>query len=140
MSRDGDWLCGACQHLNFRKREACQRCRYPKLGGGADVSLYAVNRTEEVLAGDWYCNAMNCGAHNYASRTSCYRCGAAKDDYSGYDGAMTAARNYVDDESALPGWKSGDWVCNRYGCGMHNYASRMECFKCKTPRDFGTQS
>lgn len=25
----------------------------------------------------------------------------------------------------------------RYGCGTHNYASRTECYKCKTPRDYG---
>ncbi|MBA0690253.1 hypothetical protein Goari_007942, partial [Gossypium aridum] len=69
----GDWMCAACQYQNFRKREACQRCGYPKCGG-PDVSTYLYNRTE-ALAGDWYCVAMNCGAHNYASRPNCYRCG-----------------------------------------------------------------
>ncbi|KAL6984871.1 hypothetical protein U1Q18_018251 [Sarracenia purpurea var. burkii] len=133
MSRDGDWMCSPCQHLNFKKRESCQRCRWPKFQGGTDVSAYGINRTE-VLAGDWYCNAMNCGAHNYASRTSCYRCGVTKD---GYCGNATGGGYTCDGGSGLPGWKSGDWVCTRQGCGMHNYASRMECFKCKTPKDFG---
>ncbi|KAL8488314.1 hypothetical protein ACS0TY_024099 [Phlomoides rotata] len=126
MSRQGDWMCGACHHLNFQKRESCQRCGCPKYAGAADMCSYAMNKTE-VLAGDWYCAAMNCGAHNYASRTSCYRCCASKDYATGYGVGI----------DAVPGWKTGDWICNRLGCGMHNYASRMECYKCQTPRDFG---
>ncbi|KAB1225006.1 Zinc finger Ran-binding domain-containing protein 2 [Morella rubra] len=127
----GDWMCGACQHLNFKKRDTCQRCGYPKFGG-PDPSTYGYNKTE-VLAGDWYCTAMNCGAHNYASRSSCYRCGAYKNDYAG----MTGSGAYVSDASAPPGWKTGDWMCTSVGCGVHNYASRTECFRCKTPRAFG---
>ncbi|XP_038701135.1 zinc finger Ran-binding domain-containing protein 2-like [Tripterygium wilfordii] len=130
----GDWMCAACQHQNFKKREACQRCGYPKYGG-PDVSTYLYNRTE-VLAGDWYCTAMNCGAHNYASRLNCHRCGAMKTGYDcGYGGNMMNTGGYGSDGSVPPGWKSGDWLCNR--CGVHNYASRAECFKCKTPRDYG---
>ncbi|KAJ8527905.1 hypothetical protein K7X08_015356 [Anisodus acutangulus] len=125
MSREGDWMCAACQHLNFKKRDACQRCSCPKYATPTDVAMYGLNKAE-VMVGDWYCSAMNCGSHNYASRTSCYRCGALKSDYYGY--------GY--DASALPGWKSGDWICSRIGCGMHNYASRAECHKCKTPKDF----
>ncbi|KAI9110247.1 hypothetical protein K1719_018689 [Acacia pycnantha] len=37
--------------------------------------------------------------------------------------------------STRPSWKSGDWICNRLGCNEHNFASRMECFKCSAPRD-----
>ncbi|KAB2609788.1 RNA-binding protein-like [Pyrus ussuriensis x Pyrus communis] len=129
----GDWMCGACQHANFKKRDACQRCGYPKYGG-PDPSTYGCNRTE-VLAGDWYCN---CGAHNYASRPNCYRCSSMKNDYGGAAySMMPSAEGYGSDASAPPGWKSGDWMCNRVGCGVHNYASRMECFKCKTPKDYG---
>lgn len=103
----GDWMCAACQHQNFKKREACQRCGYPKYGG-PDVSTYLCNRTE-VLAGDWYCTAMNCGAHNFASRSNCHRCGAAKTDY-----ACANMMAYGTDGSVPPGWKSGDWICNRW--------------------------
>lgn len=108
----GDWMCGACQHLNFKKRDACQRCQYPKYGG-PDPSTYGCNRTE-VLAGDWYCNAINCGVHNYASRSNCYRCGALKNDYSGaYEAGMIGSADYGSDASVPPGWKTGDWICNR---------------------------
>ncbi|KAG8471786.1 hypothetical protein CXB51_036634 [Gossypium anomalum] len=129
----GDWMCGACQHQNFKKREACQRCGYPKYGG-PDVSTYLYNNSynsAEVLAGDWYCSAMNCGVVNYASRTNCYRCGSLKTDFVGNYNTMGC------DRTVPPGWKTGDWICTRYGCGVHNYASRIECFKCKTPRNFG---
>ncbi|GFZ20909.1 hypothetical protein Acr_29g0000710 [Actinidia rufa] len=93
MSREGgDWLCSACQHLNFKKRDSCQRCKCPKYGADNGIIETA------VLAGDWYCNTINCGAHNYASRTSCYMCGSIKDDYCPYSGGMIG--------EALPGWKS----------------------------------
>ncbi|RZC25794.1 hypothetical protein D0Y65_004480 [Glycine soja] len=59
----GDWMCGVCEHINFKKRETCQSCRYPKYGG-TDPSTYRYNKTE-ALAGDWFCN---CGAHNYDER------------------------------------------------------------------------
>ncbi|KAL1554880.1 zinc finger Ran-binding domain-containing protein 2-like [Salvia divinorum] len=125
MSREGgDWMCQACQHINFKKREACQRCSCPKYSTAAEVEAYAAAQRTEVMAGDWYCGGMNCGAHNYASRSTCYRCGAVK-TYCSYGYAY----------DAVPGWKTGDWICNRLGCAMHNYASRMECYKCKTPRE-----
>ncbi|XP_016481533.1 uncharacterized protein LOC107802530 isoform X1 [Nicotiana tabacum] len=132
----GDWMCAACQHINFKKRDACQRCSCPKYATSADVAMYGLNKTE-VLAGDWYCSAMNCGSHNYASRTNCYRCGALKSDYYGIGAGMMASTGYGYDASSVPGWKSGDWICSRLGCGVHNYASRAECYKCKTPKDFG---
>ncbi|KDP32372.1 hypothetical protein JCGZ_13297 [Jatropha curcas] len=123
----GDWMCPACQHINFKKREACQHCGYPKYGG-PDPTTFIYKRP-----GDWYCTAMNCGSHNYASRSSCYRCGALKNDYGGGYGG---GNMYGSDASVPPGWKSGDWICPRMGCGEHNYASRTECYKCKTPRDY----
>ncbi|KAG9153249.1 hypothetical protein Leryth_020842 [Lithospermum erythrorhizon] len=136
MTSPGDWMCPACQHINFKKRESCQRCNCPKFASEADIAAYGMNRTE-VLAGDWYCSTMNCGAHNYASRTSCYRCGTFKYDYCGYGAGMVAPGAHAYDASVLPGWKTGDWICNRLGCGVHNYASRDQCFKCNAPRDYG---
>ncbi|KAJ6923251.1 hypothetical protein NC652_016789 [Populus alba x Populus x berolinensis] len=104
----GDWMCSACQHQNFKKREMCQRCGYPKYGG-PDPATYICNATK-VLAGDWYCSAMNCQAHNYASRSSCYNCGALRNDHAagGY-----GSNAYGSDGSDPPGWKTGDWICTR---------------------------
>ncbi|XP_051150482.1 RNA-binding protein involved in heterochromatin assembly dri1-like [Andrographis paniculata] len=130
-SRPGDWMCAACRHLNFQKRDSCHRCCCPKYAAEGDVSLYS---QPEMLPGDWYCGALNCRAHNYASRANCYRCGATK-EYSGYGAALMASAGYPD--IAIPGWKAGDWICTRPGCSTHNYASRTECYKCKTAREFG---
>ncbi|KAL9339157.1 hypothetical protein Peur_068172 [Populus x canadensis] len=102
LTAGGDWMCSACQHLNFKKRETCQLCGYPKCGG-PDPATYICNATK-VMAGDWYCTAINCHAHNYASRSSCYSCGTLK---SGH-----AAGGYASDGSDPPGWKTGDWICN----------------------------
>jgi len=108
----GDWMCGACQHINFKKRDSCQSCAYPKFGG-PDPTVYRYNWTE-ALAGDWYCTSMNCGAHNYASRSSCYICGALKDGYSCRFGEnMDACGGYASDCNYPPGWKTGDWICTR---------------------------
>ncbi|XP_021741359.1 zinc finger Ran-binding domain-containing protein 2-like [Chenopodium quinoa] len=149
MSSPGDWLCGACQHVNFKKRESCQKCSFSKYGSQADIPYYIANTKSsrtEVLAGDWYCQTMNCGAHNYASRTSCFRCGNLKCDYGtvgvgyGTGDMMMGAGGYSSEQQQqqlMPGWKAGDWICMRPGCGLHNYACRMECYKCRLPRDYG---
>ncbi|KAD2393898.1 hypothetical protein E3N88_40875 [Mikania micrantha] len=104
----GDWMCAACQHLNFKKRDACQRCHCPKFANPDEVSSYGINKTE-ILAGDWYCATFNCGTHNYASRTACYICGALRD----YSAMMATPNAYGYDASVVPGWKTGDWICNR---------------------------
>ncbi|KAJ6856871.1 hypothetical protein NC651_038533 [Populus alba x Populus x berolinensis] len=121
LTAGGDWMCSACQHLNFKKRETCQLCEYPKYGG-PDPATYICNATK-VLAGDWYCPAINCQAHNYASRSSCYSCGTLK---SGH-----AAGGYASDGSDPPGWKTGDWICNRIK--PPNYKDGRTC--CLTDRD-----
>nr|KAJ0205892.1 hypothetical protein LSAT_V11C500263920 [Lactuca sativa] len=121
----GDWICGACEHSNFKKRDACQRCQCPKFATAAEISMHA--NKSQVLAGDWYCC---CEAHNFANRTECYRCGAHKE----YIMMMTyATSSYPYDASILPGGKNGDWMCNR--CRGHNFASKMECYRCKSPRE-----
>ncbi|KAK1417256.1 hypothetical protein QVD17_26381 [Tagetes erecta] len=97
----GDWMCGACQHSNFKKRDVCQRCQCPKFATQSEISAHA-NKTR-VLAGDWYCC---CEAHNFANRTECYICGldvmmafANSSTYHSYDATI------------LPGGKLGDWMC-----------------------------
>ncbi|XP_057967186.1 uncharacterized protein LOC131157219 isoform X2 [Malania oleifera] len=135
MSWGGEWMCCRCQHLNFKKREACHKCGRQKFGGeSTDESSYG-RPAEEVLPGDWYCSAAGCGAHNFASRTSCRRCSAPKDDCY-YGEMMGSGGSYgCDGSGGRPGWKTGDWICTRPGCGEHNYASRIQCFRCQTPKD-----
>ncbi|KAL2900244.1 Zinc finger protein VAR3 chloroplastic, partial [Bienertia sinuspersici] len=118
MNWGGDWMCGACQHINFKKREVCQRCGWSKCGGQVDGSAFANTNTNrnEVLAGDWYCQAMNCRAHNYTSRMICFRCGAQRPDVG------------FGSKANPPSWKSGEWICTRPRSSKHNYACRMEYF------------
>lgn len=152
MSCAGDWMCGVCQHMNFKKRELCQRCGFSKYSDQGQVDMASTyvhsisnnnnnsnNRVAEVLPGDWYCPIFSCKAHNYASRTNCFSCRAPK-PYIYADGAIygdNAMMSYGGHGSEVspPGWKTGDWICTRPGCGLHNYACRTECYKCKMPRD-----
>ncbi|XP_064966156.1 uncharacterized protein LOC135613091 [Musa acuminata AAA Group] len=151
--KPGDWNCRSCQHLNFSRRDSCQRCGDPRMS--VDRSEYAAFggrggpsfgfSGSDVRPGDWYCS---CGAHNFASRSSCFKCGALKDDSAiggggggggcGFDGDVPRSRAFGFG-GGRAGWKSGDWICNRSGCNEHNFASRMECFRCSAPRDSGTE-
>jgi len=154
--KPGDWNCRSCQHLNFSRRDSCQRCGDPRsigsdrsdyasLGGGRGGSSFGISGSD-VRPGDWYCQ---CGAHNFASRSSCFKCNALKDESAvtgGFDGGdMPRSRGFGfgagsgGSGGARSGWKSGDWICNRSGCNEHNFASRMECFRCNAPRDSGTE-
>jgi len=122
MSRPGDWNCRSCQHLNFQRRDSCQRCGDSKYGdrvvdfggfGGRGGSSFGLTGSD-VRPGDWYCAAANCGAHNFASRSSCFKCGAFKDDLAGggYN-SSDILRSRAFGGSGRPGWKSGDWICSR---------------------------
>ncbi|KAL1301026.1 RNA-binding protein involved in heterochromatin assembly dri1 [Arachis hypogaea] len=151
MSRPGDWNCRTCNHLNFQRRESCQRCGEPRgvgAGAGGDYggafggrgsSSFGFTTGPDVRPGDWYCTVGNCGAHNFASRSSCFKCGAPKEDSSaaGFDADIPRTRGYsfAGTTAARPAWKSGDWICTRSGCNEHNFANRMECYRCNAPRD-----
>ncbi|ESR40443.1 hypothetical protein KPL70_020678 [Citrus sinensis] len=148
MNRPGDWNCRSCQHLNFQRRDSCQRCGDPRssgdfcgFGGRGGGSSFGFGTGSDVRPGDWYCSAGNCGAHNFASRSSCFKCGAFKDDVAGggFDCDMPRSRGSSFGGGNRSGWKSGDWICTRSGCNEHNFASRMECFRCNAPRDFGNR-
>ncbi|CAO2816033.1 unnamed protein product [Amaranthus hypochondriacus] len=160
MSRPGDWNCRSCNHLNFQRRDSCQRCGDPRPDsrGGADFSSFGGRSGggsfgggggggfagPDVRPGDWYCSIPNCGAHNFASRSSCFKCGAYKDE-SGLGDGMGRSRGFFSgggggSGSARSGWKSGDWICTRSGCNEHNFASRIECFRCREPRDSSSNS
>ncbi|KAJ8431807.1 hypothetical protein Cgig2_027552 [Carnegiea gigantea] len=159
MSRPGDWNCRSCNHLNFQRRDSCQRCGDPRpdggrgggdyggrFGGGSSFGGGGGFSGPDVRPGDWYCTVGNCGAHNFASRSSCFKCGAYKEESGsggGYEGdGMGRARGFGfgGGGSSRSGWKSGDWICTRSGCNEHNFASRTECFRCSAPRDSGSKS
>ncbi|KAJ6833477.1 putative zinc finger protein30 [Iris pallida] len=134
--KPGDWNCRSCQHLNFSWRDSCQHCSDARSvgvgggnvslgGGGRGGSSFGSGGGSDVRPGDWYCS--QCGAHNFASRSSCFKCSGLVFGVGGCAGGGRA------------GWKTGDWICNRSGCNEHNFASRMECFRCSAPRNSGTE-
>ncbi|KAL3650900.1 hypothetical protein CASFOL_007303 [Castilleja foliolosa] len=125
MNRPGDWNCRSCQHLNFQRRDSCQRCGDPRPGERADYSGFPgrlgspfMFTGPDVRPGDWYCAVSNCGAHNFASRSTCFKCGALKDDgaaaAAGFDGEFSrGGRGFGGGGGggSRSGWKSGDWIC-----------------------------
>ena len=133
--KPGDWDCRACQHLNFSRRDLCQRCGEPRgaadrgSGGGGDYANFGgrggssfgggFGAGSDVRPGDWLCS---CGAHNFASRSNCFKCSAFKEEAAvnsgagGFDGDMSRSRYGFGGGAARtnrPGWKSGDWICTR---------------------------
>jgi hypothetical protein len=80
--RPGDWMCPCGAH-NYATKMACHKCgtakgiaigmgfATPQMGGGAGASSMPSNFRQ----GDWLCS---CGAHNYASKSSCHKCSMPK--------------------------------------------------------------
>ena len=108
-------------------------------GGGSSFGA-GFGAGSDVRPGDWYCT---CGAHNFASRSSCFKCAAFKEEAAinggagGFDGGMAPSRGFgfgaggmgggmgggmaggmgagvAGGRASRPGWKSGDWICTRY--------------------------
>ncbi|KAL9274645.1 hypothetical protein AKJ16_DCAP12566 [Drosera capensis] len=126
------------------RRDSCQRCGEPRPGDRADLygafsgrGRAAVNAIgggsssfvggfggstgPDVRPGDWYCTVGNCGTHNFASRSSCFKCGAYKEefaggglnDFSSMRGGFGFGGGSGAGGSNRAGWKSGDWICTR---------------------------
>lgn len=129
MNRPGDWNCRACQHHNFQRRDTCQRCGDPKPDygrAGLQAAAFGFTTGPDVRPGDWYCAVANCGAHNFASRSTCFKCGLFKDDLlagggggGGFDSDYSRGRGFGFGSGGgagaggRAGWKSGDWICAR---------------------------
>lgn len=107
--KPGDWNCKYCQHLNFSRRDFCQKCRNPR----SDLQFSDGHGTGGVLTsldirpGDWYCT---CGYHNFASRSSCFNCSTIVRDVPAGQGAEGGR----DSSTVRAGWKTGDWICTRW--------------------------
>ncbi|XP_030548351.1 transcription initiation factor TFIID subunit 15-like [Rhodamnia argentea] len=157
MSRPGDWNCRSCQHLNFQRRESCQRCGELRGGerggdssyggfGGRSGSPFGLTGPD-VRPGDWYCSVDGCGTHNFAVRSTCFRCGAPKDESDSggrrYESETPRPRGFgasggSGGSSSRRGWRPGDWICTRSGCNEHNFAMRSNCFRCNAPREYSS--
>eukprot|EP00466_Bigelowiella_natans_P016364 jgi/Bigna1/45259/e_gw1.116.19.1 len=84
--------------------------------------------------GDWMCT--QCGAHNYASKSLCFRCGMGMmANYGNYGQAMHGGHGgggmggiFID----VAKFRAGDWLC--ISCKAHNYASKHSCYKCSAAK------
>jgi hypothetical protein len=136
VRRPGDWTCPGCAAHNFASRSVCFKCKNAKPGGGfgggaggdvgAKVSEPAGGPAGgNFRPGDWICSG--CRAHNFASRSACFKCKQRKAG-GGEGGSAPAASG---GGSAAPeNFRSGDWMCQN--CRAHNFASRAACFKCSS--------
>jgi rubredoxin len=118
-------------------------------------------RGGESRPGDWPC--PSCSANNFASRNSCFKCHAPREEGSGGGGGgggdafssfsnnrRGGGRSYENnggDFSSFGGGRSGgggrggesrpgDWPCP--SCSANNFSSRNSCFKCHAPREEGS--
>ncbi|XP_020100650.1 zinc finger Ran-binding domain-containing protein 2-like [Ananas comosus] len=92
--KPGDWNCMSCNHLNFSRRDSCQRCheQRPPAASGANSSFgfgsgggYAPRTRARAgwKFGDWICTRPGCNKHNFASRTECFGCNAPREPVAG---------------------------------------------------------
>lgn len=133
--KPGDWRCSICGDLNFASRTACRSCftakgttnssttsstnlsTTPSFTNSSTTNFTMSSSTTNTNVptqkpGDWHCN---CGEMNFASRTACRKCGAAK-------GQPRSA--------PTPQKRPGDWDCPR--CNELNFARNQSCRNCKT--------
>jgi len=93
--------------------------------------------------GDWGC--PECAAHNFASKTACFKCGVPKPDNMPKDTSFVPQPQQGGYQQQYEGgyggggskdqqivWREGDWDC--VACSAHNFASRGQCFKCHAPK------
>mmetsp|Transcript_8259 Transcript_8259/g.20297 ORF Transcript_8259/g.20297 Transcript_8259/m.20297 type:complete len:362 (+) Transcript_8259:104-1189(+) len=119
----------------------------PKTGGyddyGGDKSGYSdsysnfnKNKSSGFKPGDWSC--AECNAHNFSSRSSCFKCQAAKpSDGKDGDGSDPYASFHKSSSKGGGsfGFKQGDWYCTK--CDAHNFARNDKCFKCSADKPEG---
>lgn len=91
------------------------------------------NQMSEFKQGDWNCKA--CGNHNFARRTECKQCQAAKPAAGDESPTKKARLADANEAPAGAGFLAGDWNCA--ACGNHNFARRTACNKCQAAKPGG---
>lgn len=138
--KKGDWLCGACNAMNFGWRTECYQCASPRAdaaigsGAGSDWSQAAASHN------NWFC--PQCQASNFRTRNTCWQCGTANADAGGWSAGEATPKfereGFQDGdakpaEGAMNAWKKADdWACAK--CFAKNFKNRTECYKCGAPR------
>jgi len=116
-------------------------------GKGATESSQSDSKnpnSQEFKDGDWMC--PSCGAHNFRNKIACFKCGAPHQARMGHMGGPMQPFGFhppppmggmphdygMGGPMMDPNHRPGDWVCP--SCGINCYGSKMECFKCGTPK------
>ncbi|EKX48669.1 hypothetical protein GUITHDRAFT_162274 [Guillardia theta CCMP2712] len=132
VPRPGDWQCPGCGSNVFASKMICYKCRTPKPEGASSQAYYEDSTGKFARRdGDWTC--PNCFSNVFATRAECYKCRTPKPGGMGYgDGRVSFGGRAYDIHPPLHTSRPGDWICPQ--CSAQVYASRHECFKCRTPR------
>lgn len=145
---DKSWKCQTCGNFNPLNQKEC-------LSRGCDqwrpARVSGQNDNGVAKPGDWMC----CGYNNFASRTTCAKCGrppfqaigdkiaahpSVEDIYAAPPSAPPAAAMVLQDEVPrnppresyyIPGSRDRDWMC--VSCNFKVFGSKNRC-KCGTRR------
>jgi len=116
-SNGPNWECPSCQAVVYGRRAVCFKCKTAKPANATAVSAAAVPAAA-ASARVSGAGAAAGGGGGGASATS------------GGNGTHLYPRKPKDGDV-----RDGDWVCS--GCKGHNFASKIACFTCRTPRPPG---
>ncbi|CAI8609038.1 unnamed protein product [Vicia faba] len=146
--RNGDWVCN-CGFHNYSSRSQCKKCNASPPAPGTK------RLASEDLAYDWDNKRLNVGPTNDQQRTYSNAeqvVGTSAEPKSALIPAYASINSSSAPSFPMPPlfpippqfsstallgkgakqWRSGDWMCTN--CNNHNYASRLECNRCKTLR------
>jgi hypothetical protein len=104
------WKCNSCQQSNPINQKEC---------GTVGCAQWRPQQAMPRRPGDWDC----CGEVVFASRSSCFKCGKAKD-------APSAPSIYEIPPPRPKKIRLPDWYC----CGEMVFGSKTNCYKCGHPR------
>eukprot|EP00796_Vickermania_ingenoplastis_P005049 gene5049-3636_t len=138
--KKGDWLCAACNAMNFGWRTECYQCASPRTEAAVGVSGDDGWSQSSASHNNWYCS--QCQASNFRTRGECWQCGTPNNEAGGWSSTENTPkfeREGFQDGDAKPAegtmnsWKKADdWACAK--CFAKNFKNRTECYKCGAPR------
>ena len=85
------------------------------------------------MNGDWICPA--CKALVFAFRNDCFKCHTVRPEKAGVAVMVLPRQPPRTDKNPEGEVRDGDWLCE--SCGGHNFATKIACFTCRSPRPPG---